>query len=566
MKKNMLHRVFAGLLAGAMMVMATACSGDSSSGAGSAGGNSSGEDSNFNESGWPVVNEKVTLKVYGSRNSDSLEDWNDYILLQEMEEKTNVHFEFELVESSSYAERRAVKLNSGEYPDVIKDGLTVTEIVRYGKDGLIIPLEDMQEKYCPQLMAAYDSDYGKTVGMKATATMPDGHVYTFVSSGLAPFIGLNRIGCINKDWLDAVDMEVPTTLDEFTEVLRAFKTKDPNGNGKQDELPMSWCGALYSTFNTWDYGLNWLGDSFGVPAGSDLLNVTDGKATFVASTEEYKEFIKWLHELYTEGLLDETGFSQTVDQYKAKLAGDTTVVGVASVWEIGDDFATYDAYDHYVYLDSMKGLGGEEPAPYYNPYDGNVGMWAVTSACQMPEVAVRVADYFYDEAISTEFFEGRRGEPEEVGEETQVRQIPCTECDSETAYMVADPPEGVNTQTFRNKCCPASNFPYVCSTEGYEKYQHLHYTDKKAEKIKAIKEISPDPIGKLNYTSEEADVVNQVQSEIITYANRRAAEWVANGKIDEEWDAYLQELENMRLGEMMKIVQAAQTRFEENMK
>lgn len=81
-----------------------------------------------------------------------------------MEEKTNVHFEFELVESSSYAERRAVKLNSGDYPDVIKDGLTVTEIVRYGKDRLIIPLEDMQEKYCPQLMAAYDSDYGKPGG------------------------------------------------------------------------------------------------------------------------------------------------------------------------------------------------------------------------------------------------------------------------------------------------------------------------------------------------------------------------------------------------------------------
>ena len=566
MKKNMLHRVFAGLLAGAMMVMATACSGDSSSGAGSAGGNSSGEDSNFNESGWPVVNEKVTLKVYGSRNSDSLEDWNDYILLQEMEEKTNVHFEFELVESSSYTERRAVKLNSGDYPDVIKDGLTVTEIIRYGSDGLIIPLEDMQKKYCPQLMAAYDSDYGKTVGMRATATMPDGHVYTFVSSGLAPFIGLNRIGCINKDWLDAVDMEMPTTLDEFTEVLRAFKTKDPNGNGEQDEIPMSWCGALYSTFGAWDFGLNWLGDSFGVPAGSDLLNVTDGKATFAASTENYKEFIKWLHELYAEGLLDETGFSQTADQYKAKLTNDPTVVGVASVWEIGDDFATYDAYDHYEYLDSMKGLSGKEPTPYYNPYDGNVGMWAVTSACQMPEVAVRVADYFYDEAISTEFFEGRRGEPDEVGEKTQVRQVPCTECGSETAYMVADPPEGVNTQTFRNKCCPASTFPYVCSTEGYEKYQHLHYTDKKAEKIKAIKEISPAPIGKLNYTSEEADVVNQVQSEIITYANRRAAEWVANGKIDEEWDAYLQELENMRLGEMMKIVQAAQTRFEENMK
>ncbi len=549
MKKEMVRRTFAGLLASAMMVMTTACSGDSSSGAGSAGGNSSGGDSNFNESGWPVVNEKVTLKVYGSRNSDSLEDWNDYILLQEMEEKTNVHFEFELVESSSYTERRAVKLSSNsDMPDVIKDGLTVTEIIRYGSDGLIIPLEDMQEKYCPQLMAAYDSEFGKMVGMKAVATMPDGHVYTFASVGLPPFSGLRRLGCINQDWLKAVNMEMPTTLDEFTEVLRAFKTKDPNGNGEQDEIPLSWCGALYGTFNSYDFGLPWLGDSFGIPADADLLNLTDGKATFAAATDSYKEMVKWLHGLHAEGLLDETGFSQTVDQYKAKISGSPATVGVASVWEIGDDFATFDAYDHYVYLDPMEGPGGREPAPYFNPYNAKPGFWAVTSACQTPEIAVRVADYFYDEKTTLELVEGRWGEPDEVSEKTQVRQIPCTECDIETAYMVADPPEGVNTQTFRNKCCPATGFPYYCSTEGYEKYQHIHYTDKKAEKIKAIKEISPDPIGYLNYTKEEADVVNQVQSEIITYANRRAAEWVANGKIDEEWDAYLQELENMRLG------------------
>ena len=565
MKNHKIHRIFAGILAGAMLTMATACSGETASSGESSGGDTTSQSSNFNESGWPVVNEKVTLKVYGSRNSESLEDWDDYILLQEMEEVTNVHFDFELVESSTYSEKRAVKLNSGDYPDVIKDGLSVTEIVRYGSDGVIIPLEDMQEKYCPQLMAAYESDYGKAVAMKATATMPDGHVYTFVSTGLAPFIGLNRLGCINQDWLDAVDMEVPTTLDELTEVLKAFKTQDPNGNGQQDEIPLSWSGALYGTYNTWDFGLNWLGDSFGVPAGSDLLNVTDDKATFVAATESYKDFVKWLHELYTEGLLDESGFSQTADQYQAKLTSDPEIVGVASVWEIGDNFATYDAYDHYVYMDPLTGLNGKEPTPYYNPYDGNVGMWAVTSACKNPEVAVRVADYFYDEEISTEFFEGRRGEPDEVGEDTQVRQVPCTECDSDTAYMVADPPEGVNTQTFRNKCCPASNFPYFCSTEGYEKYQHLHYTDKKAEKIEAIKEISPDPIGKLNYTEDEAEIVNQVQTDIITYANRRAAEWVMNGKIDEEWDSYLQELKNMRLDEMMSVVQAAQDRFEENL-
>ena len=104
-----------------MILTAAGCSGDtSSSNAAStpeSGGGSSGgtENSNFNESGWPVVNETVTLKVYGSRNSDSPEDWNDYILIQEMEDTTNVHFEFELVESSTYAEKKSVKMTSGDY-------------------------------------------------------------------------------------------------------------------------------------------------------------------------------------------------------------------------------------------------------------------------------------------------------------------------------------------------------------------------------------------------------------------------------------------------------------------
>ena len=192
MKKNWIQRLFAGLLAGAMLVMATSCAQENgtSGTASEGGGASSGEkDPNFNESGWPVVNETVTLKVYGSRGSESFEDWNDYILVQEMEETTNVHFEFELVESSTYSERRTVKLTSGDLPDIIKDGLSVTEIVRYANDGLIIRLDEMQDKYCPALTEAMDSEYGKSVAMKACSTMPDGNRYTFPNTGLAPFIG-----------------------------------------------------------------------------------------------------------------------------------------------------------------------------------------------------------------------------------------------------------------------------------------------------------------------------------------------------------------------------------------
>lgn len=560
MKKQKMKRVLALILAFMMVLSAAACDEGGQSQAqpqpgseGDGGAASGTTDANFNESGWPVVNEPVTLRVYGSRNTDQPEDWNDFELIKRMEETTGVQIEWELVEASAYDEKRSIMLASGDFPDVIKNGVSVTEMIKYGSEGAFLPLEELQEKYAPQFMAAYD----KVEGLRGTNTMPDGHSYSFAVTGFAPFIGLSRIGAINTDWLDAVGMELPTTLDELKDVLIAFRDQDPNGNGEKDEIPLSWAGALNNNLAGgvgWGMGLNWLADAFGCPDPDTHLDVVDGTVTFVPTREEYKAFIIWLNELYNEGLIDPNGFSQATDQYRAKLTAETPVVGVASVWEIGDDFADYSAYDRYAYLSPLKGLDGEDPTPFFGPYDASAGHWVVTTACENPEIAVRVADYFYDQMISLEMLEGPIG----------VRMVDCTECDVEGAMMVADPPEGINTQTWRNQVCPAGLAPFFVENETYKQYQHLHYTDKKAEKIEDdIKPIADkDPVGKLNYTIEEADLVNQIQAEIMDYANRRTAEWVLNGKVEEEWDAYLQELENMNLSGWMEAAQNAQERFE----
>ena len=99
---------------------------------------------------------KCLRHVYGSRDSNSPEDWNDYILVQEMERVTNVHFEWELIEGSTYQERKNVMINSGTLPDIIKDGMSVLELARYGQEGLFIEIGELQEKYCPQLMHFYE--------------------------------------------------------------------------------------------------------------------------------------------------------------------------------------------------------------------------------------------------------------------------------------------------------------------------------------------------------------------------------------------------------------------------
>lgn len=188
----------------------------------------------------------------------------------------------------------------------------------------------------------------------------------------------------------------------------------------------------------------------------------------------------------------------------------------------------------------------------------------MTKDCKIPEIAVRVADYFYDEMLSLQMVEGVFGEADEVGEETQVRQVPCDECDMEGAYKVADPPEGVNTQTFRYKCCP-TNVPFFIQNKTYKAYQHLHYTDKKAAIIDYVKTntADPDPIGVLNYTKDEQQIITEATAQILDYANRKGAEWVMNGKIDEEWESYLSDLEKMNLSGWLASAQAAQDRYEE---
>ena len=114
------------------------------------------------------------------------------------------------------------------------------------------------------------------------------------------------------------------------------------------------------------------------------------------------------------------------------------------------------------------------------------------------------------------------------------------------------------------QCCPASSFPYIMPTEAYEKYHHLHYTDEKSQKIREIRasdNVDQEVLPALLYTTEESDIVNQVQADLITNANRMTAEWVVNGKIDEEWDSYIETLNGIGLQDMLKAMQAAYDRF-----
>ncbi len=79
----------------------------------------------------------------------------------------------------------------------------------------------------------------KSFFYKDLITAPDGNIYALPQVNECYHCMYQQRMWIYKPWLDKLGLKMPTTTDEFYEVLKAFKTKDPNGNGKADEIPLS---------------------------------------------------------------------------------------------------------------------------------------------------------------------------------------------------------------------------------------------------------------------------------------------------------------------------------------
>ena len=103
---------------------------------------------------------------------------------------------------------------------------------------------------------------------------------------------------IRRDWLDNLGLDTPTTIDEFTDMLFAFRDQDPDGNGIDDTYGI--------TLPSWD-GMNNAGplDAVAVMFGApNRTTIVDGEVVFDFMTPEYMKAMEWLRMLFEEGLIN----------------------------------------------------------------------------------------------------------------------------------------------------------------------------------------------------------------------------------------------------------------------
>lgn len=142
-------------------------------------------------------------------------------------------------------------------------------------------------------------------------TAPDGNIYGLTGLNECFHCSYPNKMWVNTKWMEQLGLTEPTTTEEFKEMLRAFKTKDPNGNGKADEVPLSG-----STENFGVHIIPYLMNGFIYDDDRNYLIVNQGKVETVVNKPEWKEGLAYIKSLYDEGLIDPGAFTQNVGAFK----------------------------------------------------------------------------------------------------------------------------------------------------------------------------------------------------------------------------------------------------------
>lgn len=539
--------VLAALLACAMLAsLATGCNNDS--GTASTGGDTAstaGDAGDAGDEGGDTSGEKVHLTALISKHSLT-KDVNEMQWLQELEDACNVDVEWQQI-SADWDQKKPAMFASGEIPDILVCATADSDYVQY--NGLFEDLKPLIEQYAPNLQQFFKDK----PEAEALATTMEGKIFgTPKYQSVWP--NTNGTMYINQEWLDAVDMEVPTTWDELEQVLIAFKEKDPNGNGQADEIPMDFNGGFNSA-----YGLNQLLGCTGLQLSSNNPQgyfAEDGQVKNYYVDERFKRVCQFAQKLWSQGLINPEAITQDYSKFQsvARGDGDTALVGFTWGWELGDRFGV-NVSDQYISMPQMKENEDTEKICYsYDFYDLNYGgnRYSMSAKCENKEAAMKFIDGFYDEVVSMQVLFGGISDG-------------CIADNGDGTYAVLPPQDpSIDPGTWKWTSSFADNGGmYIRDdlklTLGTDMQA---VNEEKAVYDPLFEDLDPQDIYPalfMKYSADDTNTLAMNQANINNITDQTWSAWVSDSSrdIDAEWDAYVESVMSAGLSQNLEIRQAA---------
>lgn len=533
--KKIFQRAAALLTAAIMCVTLTACGGNNK---GNDTGNSSVPGENTSENIEFPLSETATLSVLTSAESIAPQNPGDMVIYQRIKTATNVDIKWTCYVKDQFVDKRNLVLAKGDnMPEVILNAdMGTLDLLKYGKQGVIVPVEDLIDQYMPNLKKVLDEN----PIFRKMLTSPDGHIYSFpwieqLGVGKEAIQAIGGMPFINKTWLDQLGLDMPSTTAELEAVLVAFKENIPNA------IPMTFM------MNDGNEDLGFILGAFGYGDNQDHVMVDENNKVFYAVTDDgYKEGIAWLHTLQEKGLIDLEAFTQDWATLVAK--GKEDRYGLYFGW---DNLGVPGTADSYVPLPALKGPDGTVNAPRQSgSADGGfqLGRAVITSSCQQLELAAKWIDLMYDPIQSVQNNWGT------YGEEGKDNIFTMTE----EGTLSHNPADSFSVSNWEARCAQMVGGPLAILDSYYDVYttcppDALERMDFVKSYVNDMKYDMVYPI--LFMTQEDSELQYQYETELKQYAKQKKAEWILNGGVEAEWNAYLEKMDQLGLNKYLEIKQ-----------
>lgn len=535
MKKNW-YKLLSLCMAAGLLLSACGTTASTSTGSTATAGQTAGS-SDFVYSGTgPITDaEDAHVSILAMNSYYTTVDIKEAPIVTSVIEQAGITVDWTLVDPTNYEDAVSPMLAAGtDLPDIVLLP-NLDENMIYLSSGMFTPLDNYFDS-----MPNFTKWLDENPVIKASLTAPDGHIYyvpfTNVTYNYQPQL------MYNMKWLaDAGFSEVPTTLDEFVELLRYYKENDMNGNGDAgDETPMS----VMASFLPYMFG-----PAFGLDLVSGFYVDENGEVQYAYyEDEKYLNYLTFLNELYAEGLLEIEYTTLTRDQIIERFANDQTGVTFDYGWQ---QSMTYSP--QLPYYDGTPETGVVAAKPLSGTHEGYYigrqavgGIYGITSKSDDPELAAKFLDFAMSEPNQISYVWGIEGESYVVNEDGSYSY---TEAAGDNEWLQS---LGIN---------PSVVFPAQQSVEATDAL----VAEWHVEADKAIEPYVVDPWPFIYSTTEEADVVSQYLVDIQTYVEEMGVSFVTGATPLSQYDSYLSNLQAMNIEALLEIRTAQYERYKEAM-
>ncbi|NEW04981.1 extracellular solute-binding protein [Paenibacillus sp. SYP-B3998] len=477
---------------------------------------------------------KLTVFI-ASRTTDALYT-NETLIWKELGKRLNLEFEFITGDKKTMITKLPLMVASGEYPDIVSG--QITDFNKFGPQGAFIPLNELIAKQAPNITKYLVNDKEA----KSQTIAFDGNLYS------VPMLSAVRTSegpLVRQDWLDRLGLPLPETIEDWHTMLKAFKEKDPNGDGNNDEVPFSTTDTYYLNF----------ADAWGIDLNVDSRWMqSNGKMIYTPIDPRTKQYLTTMNQWYSEGLFDKELLSRQDKDYQTMIFNNK--VGATNHW-IGYVAGFNDMPEakkiqgfHFQVTKPPVLNKGDKPLTDRQQQLTVPWSWAISKSNKNVDATMKLFDYVYSDEGRTLLNFGIEGD-------TFTKQADGSFKYTDKIVKNAD---GSAKALYRIGAQPLLGFR---QDPQYEKASCLSADSCKQLFNYVDHNYFREAIPTLKYSDADMEEYNRITTQINTYVDEMLSKFVVGQEPISKFDSFVTKVKSMNYDQLEKIQNKAYEKYKE---